>query len=135
MKTMARILIIDDQPAIRTALRAILEREGHAVTEAVDGHVALRHFAGDPTDLVITDVFMPNMDGIEFLTRVKGAFPEARIVVMSGGGSLSKEEVLADAGSLGALATLPKPFTSDELTHVVAQALAVDGDVSERAAG
>lgn len=123
---MTRILVIDDQPAMRTAVRRILESAGYEVTEEPDGHVALRHFAGDPTDLVITDVFMPNMDGIDFVHRVKGAFPEARIIVMSGGGMLSSEVVLTDARISGADATLPKPFQPAELLDTVRRVLDLD---------
>ena len=88
---MARILIIDDQPAVLRALRSTLEQAGHEVTEAPEGKTALRHFAGKPTDLVISDIYMPEMDGIDFLMRVREAFPEARIVAMSGGGHLSRD--------------------------------------------
>ncbi len=121
---MARILVIDDQAPVRSAVRLVLERAQHRVREEPDGHVALRHFAGDPTDLIITDVFMPHMDGIDFIMRVKGAFPEARVIVMSGGSLISKEEILADAADLGADATLAKPFSPEELLELVDRVLA-----------
>ncbi len=87
---MPRIMIVDDDPAILRSLRQILEEEGHIVDEAPDGQVARRHFSGNPADLVICDVYMPNMNGIEFVMRVREAFPEAKIVGLSGGGFLSK---------------------------------------------
>lgn len=120
---MSRILVIDDQSAMRLALRRILEREGHQVQDEPDGHVALRRYSGDPADLVITDVFMPNMDGIDFVLRMKGAFPDSRVIVMSGGSLLPKEEVLTDAFALGADATLAKPFDPGELIEVVNRVL------------
>ncbi len=70
-----------------------LEEEGHTVDGAPDGQVALRHFAGNPADLVICDVYMPKINGIEFVIRVREAFPEAKIVGLSGGGFLSKGSV------------------------------------------
>ncbi len=87
---MPRIMILDDDPATLQSLRQILGEEGHPVDEAPNGQVALRHFAGNPADLVICDVYMPNMNGIEFVIRVREAFPEAKIVGLSGEGFLSK---------------------------------------------
>lgn len=116
---MPRIMIIDDAAAIRTSLRRILERDGHTVLEEPDGKSALRHFAGDPTDVVISDVFMPDMDGIDFLMRVRETFPEAKIIVMSGGGALGKESVLAAASRLGADVVFEKPFEATQVLDAV----------------
>ena len=120
---MANIMIIDDQPAVLRALRRTLERAGHEVTQASDGKTALRHFTGNPTDLVISDIYMPEMDGIEFLLRVREIFPEARIVAMSGGGHLPKDRVLRAASILGAVAVLEKPFSQAEVLEAVHAAL------------
>jgi len=120
---MAHILIVDDQPDVLRALRKILERAGHVVSEAADGKTALRHFAGRPAEVVISDIYMPEMDGIEFLIRVREAFPEARIVAMSGGGHLSKERVLGAASMLGAVAILNKPFSQEEALEAVRTAM------------
>ncbi len=120
---MANILVIDDDSEITEALRRILEAEGHVVREASDGKTALRHFAGNPADLVITDIYMPEMDGIEFLIRVREAFPESRIVAMSGGGFLSRDRVLGAASMLGASPVLEKPFSVEEVVDVVDRAL------------
>ena len=120
---MARILIIDDQPAVLQALRSTLEQAGHEVTEAAEGKTALRQFAGSPTDLVISDIYMPEMDGIDFLMRVREAFPEARIVAMSGGGHLSRDQVLGAASILGAVGILEKPFSQEEALEAVRVAM------------
>ena len=120
---MADILIIDDDAEILRVLRKVLEAEGHSVTEASDGKTALRHFAGDPAELVISDVYMPEMDGIEFLIRLKEAFPETRVIAMSGGGYLSKDRILGAASMLGAEGILEKPFTVAEVVNVVEEAL------------
>ena len=90
---MARIMIVDDDPATLQSLRQILEEEGHTVDEAPDGQVTLSHFTGNRADLAICNVYMPNMNGIEFVIRVREAFPEAKIVGLSGGGFLSKGSV------------------------------------------
>jgi len=116
---MADILIIDDEPGVLRVLRKILEGEGHAVTEAPDGEVALRHFEGKPADLVITDIFMPGMDGIEFLVHVRKTFPDALVLAMSGGGILSRDQALSDAALLGADQILQKPFSREEVLEAV----------------
>jgi len=120
---MARILIVDDDPGTRDVMRRTLEKAGHDVVEAEDGKVALRTYAGSPTDLVVSDIYMPHMDGIEFLMRLQEAFPDARIVTMSGGGHLAREKVLAASSTLGAVVTLEKPFRRDDILAAVDEAL------------
>lgn len=116
---MATILVVDDDPQLRESIRRVLELKGHTVTEAPDGKVALRHFAGTPTDLVVSDVYMPDMDGIEFLMRLREAFPDVKTLMISGGGSLPSENVLGAASMLGADRVLEKPFTLEELQGAV----------------
>ena len=123
---MASVLIIDDDNEMRATLRKILEGAGHTVLDAQDGKQALRMYAGNPTDLVITDIYMPKMDGIEFVMRVCEAFPEARIIALSGGGYLGKENALAAASSLGAVGVLEKPFSIDECLELVEKVLEED---------
>ena len=123
---MAEILIIDDEPGVLRILRKILEAAGHSVREAPDGEVALRDFEGKPADLVITDIFMPSMDGIEFLVNIRSTFPDARVLAMSGGGLLSMDQALGDASLLGADQILQKPFTKDEVLAAVGRTLDMD---------
>lgn len=123
---MASILIIDDDYQILRALRQVLEADGHEVFDAPDGKSALRRFAGSPTDLVITDIYMPEMDGLDFLVRVREAFPEARIIAMSGGGMFPKGKTLDYAAKLGAQAILQKPFKASKLREVIRSTLQAD---------
>ena len=123
---MASILIIDDNPDVLRALGRALEAKGHEVHQDEDGHAALRHYAGRPTDLIITDIYMPKMDGIQFIMRVKEAFPEARVIAMSGGGALAGQQVLAAAAGLGVDAVLEKPVDLDVLWDIVDKVLAED---------
>lgn len=127
---MASILIIDDDDPVREILRRLLGRVGHTVYEAADGKTALRMYAGNPTDLVITDIFMPEMDGIEFLIRVREAFPEARVIALSGGSYIGKQEVLRDATQLGAVGVLEKPFSVDECLELVRRVLEADDEAA-----
>ena len=116
---MARILVIDDDASITRVTREHLLRDGHTVIEACDGSEAMQILREIPVDLVITDLYMPNMDGIEFTIRLGQLKPETKIVAMSGGGYKGKEEVLAMARSLGVTHTLEKPFTRDQLLDAV----------------
>jgi len=120
---MAKILIIDDEPGVLHVLREILEGVGHSVTEAQDGEAALREFEGKPADLVVTDIFMPGMDGIELMVNIRKTLPDARVLAMSGGGLLSRDQALSDAVLLGADHILEKPFSKDEVLEAVNRTL------------
>jgi len=121
---MAKILIIDDDPALRGTMRKILERSGHEVTEAADGDAGLRQVAAAAPDLVITDLLMPEKEGIETIQELTERYPDVRILAVSGaGGSEEEEGPLMDAKLFGAHAVLPKPFSVQTLTDVVARLL------------
>jgi DNA-binding NtrC family response regulator len=120
---MARVMVVDDDEGIRRLVAKIVQSDGHAVCEEPDGATALRHFAGDPVDLVISDIYMPDMDGIEFLMRVRATHPEARIIMMSGGGALAADNVLRASQALGATVVLRKPFSAIQMRAAVQLAL------------
>jgi len=125
---MSRILVIDDDEAIRSLMRRGLERAGHEVVEAPDGAVGTRLFEASPFDLVITDLFMPEREGIETILDLKGRFPDVKILVVSGGLSFGGRVVdelgpLGDAEALGADASLKKPFQLNEFVEVVGSLL------------
>ena len=116
---MTRILIIDDDTQILKMLRKTLEREGHEVIDAADGNKGLRLYREDPTDLVITDIVMPEKEGIETIIDLRREFPEAKIIAMSGGGQIEAESYLSMAKRLGAQRTLTKPFQNEELLEAI----------------
>ena len=116
---MTRILIIDDDIQILKMLRKTLEREGHEVIDAADGNKGLRLYREDPTDLVITDIVMPEKEGIETIIDLRREFPEAKIIAMSGGGQIEAESYLSMAKRLGAQRTLTKPFQNEELLEAI----------------
>ncbi len=121
---MAHILVIEDDEHMRGSLAQTLERLGHRVTTAVDGKVGVASAAVAPPDLVITDLIMPEKEGLETIMELRQHQPSIRIIAMSGGGRLSNEDYLHLAKRFGAQFTLAKPFTRDELKAVLAQALA-----------
>lgn len=120
---MAHILVIDDDDQIRKTLRAVLEREGHEVVEAPDGKVGMRIFQDKGADLVITDIIMPEKDGIETILELRKDYPDAKIIAMSGGGEIEPRVYLRFASQLGALRTLVKPFEREELLTAVQELL------------
>jgi DNA-binding response OmpR family regulator len=121
---MASILLVDDDPLLRTTLAFALEQKGYAVTEAVDGEDALRRFRLAPTDLVITDLVMPNKEGIETIIELRREFPAVGIIAMSGGPAHNAPLYLTVAGRLGAMRTLQKPFNLDRLLAAIRDVLA-----------
>ena len=123
---MAQILVVDDDPNILRNVREILEEEGHEVREALSGEAAMEILAGAPVDLIVSDLYMPAMDGIEILIRLHDEYPGVPLVAMSGGGRMAKQELLRDASMLGAVATLEKPFTVEQLIDIVNGALKSD---------
>lgn len=80
----ARILVVDDDKAIRLLLRAVLERRGHSVVEAENGDEGLRYYRAAPADLVIADIQMPVMDGLQMIKELRDDFPTAKIIAISG---------------------------------------------------
>jgi CheY-like chemotaxis protein len=116
---MARILVVDDDRDVRKALVRILAREGHEVGEAEDGGAALVAYRAQRADLIITDMYMPTSDGVEVIAHLLDEFPDARLIVMSGGGQIEKEDVLDLARRLGARRTLAKPIDRKDLLEAV----------------
>lgn len=120
---MARILIIDDDLQIREMLRQMLEFEGYEVIEASNGKDALKLQQGTPADLVITDLIMPEKEGIETIRDLRKMFPEIKIIAMSGGGVVGPESYLKIAKSLGAQKTFVKPIERKVLLDGIREVL------------
>lgn len=120
---MANIIIADDDARVLRATGRLLEAEGHEVTLVPDGGEILKQFSTRQVDLVLTDIYMPEMDGIEVLIKLRRSHPGARIVAMSAGGFRANLSPLQDALLLGAHGVLRKPFQPHELLETVNSAL------------
>ena len=116
---MARILIIDDEPQIRSMLTLMLERDGYEVVEAPDGVEGIKVYRQNPADLIITDLIMPNKDGIGMIIDLKKEFPDVKIIAMSGGGLNKPDGYLKGAKKLGAWCTLTKPIDREKMLQAV----------------
>ncbi|MCC6139767.1 MAG: sigma-54-dependent Fis family transcriptional regulator [Nitrospira sp.] len=116
----ASILVVDDETAILTSLRSILEDEGYDVFVASSGAEALKLYTTDPPDLMMLDIWMPELDGLETLKRVKEFVPTAQVIMMSGHGSI---ETAVRAIKLGAYDYIEKPLSLENVTLRVKHAL------------
>jgi CheY-like chemotaxis protein len=121
---MPRILLIDDDDAFRTMLRLTLTHFGHTVIEARNGVEGLKVYPSINADLVITDIVMPEKEGLEVLMELKRKTPPVKVIAISGGGRNSAANYLSSATLLGAARVLQKPFSNDELVTAIREALA-----------
>lgn len=121
---MARILVVDDNKLARFTLRTMMEAMGHEVRDAADGEIALRVQAEFHADLVITDIIMPNMEGLETSVALLDKFPDVKIIAVSGGGRVAPESYLDLAQEMGVHAILKKPFESSDIEPLVENLLA-----------
>jgi CheY-like chemotaxis protein len=119
----ARILVIDDDALLRRALRAVLEVAGYDVIEAADGAAGLRLQREQGADLILVDLVMPELDGLEFIRKLRADLPQAKIIAMSGGGPTGRADLLGVAAALGASRTLRKPFEPRDLLTAIQELL------------
>jgi CheY-like chemotaxis protein len=126
-KALARILVVDDDPAVQMTIRLLLERAGHRVVVAGDGYKGLAAFKGGDFDLLFLDIFMPGMDGLETMRHIHRQQPAIPVIVISGRplvvDATSEPDFLAMAIKLGAVSSLPKPFKPTALLAMVESCL------------
>ena len=115
----ARVLVVDDDPAVRKTVRRHLTAAGCEVLEAADGRIALKVLEEQQVDLLITDMYMPGVDGVELAIRTRQAERPVPMIGISGGGYMDQSDVLELARSMGVARTLPKPFDGEELLAAV----------------
>jgi YesN/AraC family two-component response regulator len=130
---MHRILIIDDELDVRDSVKCVLDLAGYVVCTAENATDALEHLGRVPTDLVITDIIMPKINGVQAIQEIRKAFPLVRIVAISGGGNfgvagykpaaITTNAYLASALQAGAHLVLTKPFEADDLLEAVEKVL------------
>jgi len=123
---MARILIIDDEAAIRNLLIKILEREGYKTISASDGKEGIRLYRENLADLIITDLIMPQKEGIETIMELRRDFRDVKVIAMSGGGRIDSDTYLQIAKTAGAIGTLAKPFDRKDVLKTVQDLLEME---------
>lgn len=131
LDTVASILVVDDDPAVRMTIKLVLERDGHAVALAANGFAGMKAIEAGGIDLLIVDIFMPGMDGIETIREVRKHQPHLPAIVISGTSleapglqpGLQAPDFLAMAVKLGAVRSIQKPFKPRDIIGVVRQCL------------
>jgi CheY-like chemotaxis protein len=118
MKSCA-ILVVDDESELREIIRHVLTAAGHRVTEAANGAEGIKIFGREHFDIVVTDVIMPEKDGMQVISELRKKSPGVKIIAMSGGGHVPREQYLKLAKALGAQVVLEKPFNNKALLEAV----------------
>lgn len=116
---MARILIIDDNPDVLKALHKLISTEGHHVEDAPDSSTGIRLHHEQPFNLIVTDIVMPDKEGISTIIELRHEYPNLKIIAMSGGGEFEPYGYLDIAKRVGADRTIAKPFSAREMMEVV----------------
>jgi DNA-binding response OmpR family regulator len=120
-----RILVIEDEPQVRSAIQKRLELEGFEVTAAEDGQKGVKAFRENPADLVITDIIMPEKEGLECIKELTGHFSGVKIIAISGGGRIGPFDYLDLAKKFGASRAFKKPFDWPEMLAAIRELLSL----------
>ncbi|HWE76043.1 MAG TPA: response regulator [Stellaceae bacterium] len=112
---MKKILVIEDNAIVRNTMMRILQTAGYTVVTANDGLEGINQFRKEMPDLVISDIIMPQQEGIGTIRQLLAEFPGTKIIAISGGGRIGNTDFLQIARKLGAVDALPKPFDPDDL--------------------
>lgn len=120
---MARIMVVDDNTSMREAVCEMLQHAGYETVSVENGRFAAQIHRSEPVDLIITDLFMPDTDGLELIYQFRHEFPNVKIIAVSGGGSRGLVELLSVAKKMGAQRALMKPFAWEELLAAVQEML------------
>lgn len=116
---MAKILVIDDEPSILLMIKKMLEKAGHEVDMALNGKEGMQIFEKNKADLLITDIIMPEKEGLETIVEMRKKYPVLKIIAISGGGRISAEGYLPGAKLLGANMVFQKPLIQKEFLEAV----------------
>jgi CheY-like chemotaxis protein len=123
---MAKILVFDDEPSILLMLKKMLEKAGHEVDLALNGRDGLALFEKNRPDLVITDIIMPQKEGLETILELRKMYPDLKIIAISGGGRIGPDEYLPSAKIFGANMIFQKPLVQKEFMQAVSLLLNED---------
>jgi CheY-like chemotaxis protein len=121
---MVKILVIEDDDSFRSVLVQMLEKAGYEVLSAENGNQAMKYCREINPDLVLTDIIMPDKEGLETIQELLNLCPNLKIIAMSGGGRFGPNSYLPLAAKLGAKRTLQKPFMREELLTAISEVLA-----------
>ena len=120
---MARVVIIDDDEAIRSLLEEVLRHDGHETFTAANGKAGIKLVREKDPDLLITDIFMPEQEGVETIQEARAIAPDVPVIAISGGGRFQQYNLLKLAETLGAAAALQKPFSLAKIRETISEIL------------
>jgi DNA-binding response OmpR family regulator len=120
---MANIYVFDDEPSILLMIKKMLEKAGHSVDIALNGREGMDLFKKSMPDLLITDIIMPEKEGLETIFELRSKYPKLKIIAISGGGRISPDGYLPGAKLLGADMVFQKPLDQKEFLQAVSQLL------------
>jgi CheY-like chemotaxis protein len=120
---MKRIMIIDDDEQFRTMLKKMLEQNGYTTVEAANGERAMKEMERNPADIMIVDIIMPVMDGLETIIHMQREYPFVKLIAISGGGRIEPQNYLNSAEKLGAVCSFTKPIDNQELLSAIEELL------------
>lgn len=120
---MKSILVVEDDDAYRRSLDQILVRSGYSTVLATNGREALAAYDPEKIEAVVLDLIMPDIEGIETLTKLRRSFPNVKVLAVSGGGQIGAKDYLGLAAKLGAKATLAKPFSTEAFISALQRVL------------
>lgn len=129
---MRKIMVVDDEIQIRNMLKMFLEKHGYQVTVAEEGKQALRLLREAHCDLMMLDIIMPGMEGLETLMALRKTHPELKVIMMSGGGKALSMSFLPTALKLGAVKSFSKPFVLQEVLEAVEELIGPPDDNQPR---
>ena len=116
---MKSVLIVDDEPGMREMVKQLLLNEGYHVLEASNGKHAMEFLKNESPELVITDIIMEEMDGVEIILEIRENYPDIKIIAMSGGSKISSEDYLESTSDLGADRIFNKPFALSDMLNAI----------------
>ncbi len=123
MSQQPRVLIVDDDEMVRDTTAMVLERNGYKTTVAAGGSQGLQECKSIPFDIIISDLFMPEMDGVEFIKTLKDQGIATPVITITGGARVAQANMSADALNAGAFMTLKKPFDKKQLLNALEKVL------------
>jgi CheY-like chemotaxis protein len=129
---MAKILVLDDEPSILLMIKKMLEKEGHEVEVALNGSEGMALFEKEKPDLLITDIIMPEKEGLETIFELRRLHPDLKIIAISGGGRIGPDGYLPGAKLLGANAVFSKPLVPKEFINKITELLGEKNDLPGR---
>ena len=124
---MAKILVLDDEPSILLMIKKMLEKAGYEVSVALNGKEGMKLFEKEKHDLVVTDIIMPEKEGLETIFELRRLYPQLKIIAISGGGRISPDGYLPGAKLLGANMVFQKPLVQKDFLAAVATLLDESG--------